>query len=387
MEVHMANMKKYIDPHGKHREVDAGVAAAKSAFGDLEATLRSGNMDESALREALGEGSNVVEKLKELRQKETDEVKIQQLDETIASLENLMKRITRTNDKGSQKLAVNDILYFLDDVLETINADQDDNIIKSGATASNYLAKLGTVNVDSMNLFSLMNCASDLSSQLRDMASSTSGIARNIAAQGNLTEVAQSAASLDELIRNLDAGILDFEPLELPKEAIPESTFTPPRPIVENPQTFEDTVDKVAYDIHQKAEAVGGGYCEGISVWNDGFQVAGWEVRGDRKRRGGASKAIDAHVKSFCLKLQHLEKKIPGANTQQKREKERLQRCMQALSNYGMQLKILTSVKAASIDSDKDTDESLSSLTTSMGNLFNEALTAIDIVNKTGMTK
>eukprot|EP01129_Flabellula_baltica_P013465 TRINITY_DN6250_c0_g1_i2.p1 TRINITY_DN6250_c0_g1~~TRINITY_DN6250_c0_g1_i2.p1 ORF type:complete len:140 (-),score=28.86 TRINITY_DN6250_c0_g1_i2:37-456(-) len=139
--------------------------------------------------------------------------------------------------------------------------------------------------------------------------------------------------------------------------------------------------------MHQKAGAVGGGYDECISVANELFNLSGSARSGDRQTMRLASKAIDAHVKSFCLKLQHLEKKIPGANTQQKREKERLQRCMQALSNYGMQLKILTSVKAASIDSDKDTDESLSSLTTSMGNLFNEALTAIDIVNKTGMTK
>ena len=100
-----------------------------------------------------------------------------------------------------------------------------------------------------------------------------------------------------------------------------------------------------------------------------------------------ASKAIDAHVKAFCKKLQLLNQKIPGENARQKREKERIHRSMQALKNYGMQLKILTSVKAASIDSDKDTDESLSSLTNSMGEIFQDALTAIDIVQKTGMAK
>jgi len=46
-------------------------------------------------------------------------------------------------------------------------------------------------------------------------------------------------------------------------------------------------------------------------------------------------------------------------------------------------LKILTSVKASSIDLDKDTDESLNSITRSIGKVITEGLTQMEIVKKT----
>lgn len=74
---------------------------------------------------------------------------------------------------------------------------------------------------------------------------------------------------------------------------------------------------------------------------------------------------------------------ISGKNLAEKTIQDRLIRAAQALQNYGMQLKILTSVKAASVATDKDTDESLASIVRGIGSVVDEGLTSMDITDRT----
>jgi len=66
--------------------------------------------------------------------------------------------------------------------------------------------------------------------------------------------------------------------------------------------------------------------------------------------------------------------RVANKTIHEKKEQDQLLKCAQALRNYGTQLKILASVKAASIEESRDTDESLSTLTRNLGEAVQVAL-------------
>jgi len=74
-------------------------------------------------------------------------------------------------------------------------------------------------------------------------------------------------------------------------------------------------------------------------------------------------------------------------NAHEQSIQDHLVRCSQGLSNYATQLKILTSVKAASIEESRDTDESLATIATDLGDLIGQALTSMSITTSTILRK
>jgi len=87
-----------------------------------------------------------------------------------------------------------------------------------------------------------------------------------------------------------------------------------------------------------------------------------------------AAKQASVFIIAFCKQLEILSKQIPGRNIAEKKEQDNLFRYQQALRNYGTQLKILSSVKAASIEDSKDTDASLTTLTRNLGDVVQASL-------------
>jgi hypothetical protein len=61
--------------------------------------------------------------------------------------------------------------------------------------------------------------------------------------------------------------------------------------------------------------------------------------------------------------------------------KERLLKCMQALQNYSIQLKILASVKAASNTPDPDADQQLAILTQNLGQMLTGTISAVNVAH------
>jgi len=96
-----------------------------------------------------------------------------------------------------------------------------------------------------------------------------------------------------------------------------------------------------------------------------------------------AAKAASAHLTAFAKEIRAIALKIPGRNAHERGIQDNLLRCADGLGNYGVHLKILTSVKAASIESSKDTDESLSSLTSELGDIIGSALNLMHITQST----
>lgn len=90
-------------------------------------------------------------------------------------------------------------------------------------------------------------------------------------------------------------------------------------------------------------------------------------------------RSIAAIVNQICDTLRSTAKESTNPLVQDK-----LLKSSQALKNYSIQLKILTSVKAASnVDNNVDADDQLASMTRALGGALSEGLKAIDIHNKT----
>jgi len=108
---------------------------------------------------------------------------------------------------------------------------------------------------------------------------------------------------------------------------------------------------------------------------------------GDKQAMLIAAKAASAHIIAFCKQINEVAMKMPARTLHEKREQDQLLKCSQALKNYGTQLKILASVKAASIESSRDTDESLSTLTRNLGEAVHVALKGMLTVQVTANAK
>lgn len=73
--------------------------------------------------------------------------------------------------------------------------------------------------------------------------------------------------------------------------------------------------------------------------------------------------------------------KVMGDKCPDPELKERLLKCMQALQNYSIQLKILASVKAASNTPDPDADQQLAILTQNLGQMLTGTISAVNVAH------
>ena len=104
---------------------------------------------------------------------------------------------------------------------------------------------------------------------------------------------------------------------------------------------------------------------------------------GDKQGMLVAAKTGSGFLVAFCKQLTDTAHSIQGNSAQQHRQKDSLLRTAQALRNLATQLKILTSVKAASISDSRDTDESLTTITRNLGEFINQGLKTMMVVKAT----
>jgi len=185
----------------------------------------------------------------------------------------------------------------------------------------------------------------------------------------------ESAQDLSEKVSAIRSGGGDF--LELPD-------FGPPLVPLSEATTFEDITAAVAYNIKTQCDE------QSESISKTGANVAAELANLSRAARSGnrqqlllSAKAASAHIAALSKEILALAQMINPKNAHERGIQDHLIRCSQGLTNYGTQLKILASVKAASIEESKDTDESLSTLTTDLGDIISQALTSMSITNTT----
>jgi len=241
---------------------------------------------------------------------------------------------------------------------------------------------LGSIGDEDMDLGDLLNTAGELSDLMRGLIGKTGDTARKLGmTEKELTPASVAALNLDRLLKEIEGGntsnanqMPDSNEvnLSLPNPqwaATSESHFDNIK--LANAKTFDEVAAAIAREIHEMSKKVSQ---EGDNLAMELANLARAARSGNKQAMLVAAKAASAHIIAFCKQINEAASKMPARTHHEKKEQDQLMKCSQALRNYGTQLKILASVKAASIEESRDTDESLSTLTRNLGEAVQVAL-------------
>lgn len=306
-------------------------------------------------------------------------------------LDDILDKLLVLEPESPQLLdAVEIVPALVDDILEHINSEPADDAVEGAARAANLSAFLDACDEDDLDLGDLLDTANDLADLMKGLIGQTSAVAEDFgSAPDSLTHSAKAALDLTHLLRDIESGTFSPEEAEAMSEKVSElrGTAAPtdaPLKSLAEATTFEDIAAAVAYNIKKQCDENSANISKtGSSVATELAALATAARKGDRQQMLLSAKAASAHIAALSKEILALAQKIPAKNPQERSIQDHLFRCSQGLQNYGTQLRILTSVKAASIEESKDTDESLSTIATDLGDIISQALTSMAITNST----
>jgi len=267
----------------------------------------------------------------------------------------------------------------IDDFNETLRNTEADDLRKAAAKVNNFLATLGGIDENDMDLGDLLSTASILRDLMRGLIGDTTTVARQIGSNDkDLSAAAKAALELDQLINRLESGERPIRK-QNPSSAGGSGAGYSNRSnedlfeniSMKNAKTFDQVLAAVAKEMHEAAQ--------GMSEEADNLAIELAKLA--KAARGGskqemlvAAKAAAAYINAFSKQIETLASKIPGRNFAERKEQDNLLRYRLTLSNYATQLKILSSVKAASIEESRDTDATLKTLTMNLGDVIGASL-------------
>jgi len=287
---------------------------------------------------------------------------------------------------------VDSIPYAVDEFTDALRSDAKDDAIKAAAKAKNLNAYINEVDDKEMDLGDLLTAAGELSDLMRGMVGSTTAVAQELgSSEQPLTDASQSALALGGLLGSLSGGwsnpAADVSQQIRQKMDVIRPNSSPfdraPAVSLEKARSFEDIAQAVAYNIHQQNQDLQLKSKTGENVAVELANLASAARGGEKQKLLLSAKAAAAQIQAFGKELTELANKIPGKTPREREIQENLLRSAQGLKNYSMHLKILSSVKAASIEESRDTDESLSTIARDLGDLISQSLGNIRTVYTT----
>jgi len=376
----LAALKKALEPKSYDRNPEAAGAAVKKALENLRNAMKTGDPEKvrralNDLREAMDNYNNitkdVAKDIKDPRKKNLLDRENDGLNELLGDI----RRVDPTNPKQLRAL-LDEIPDRMDAWQDALGRDDKDDALRAMAKTENLLATLGNLDENDLDLGDLLTTAGDLSSLLRGLIGDTSGMARKLGStQEDLSPAAQAAYDLDKFLRSLGGEelTLSMPPVKVQHDALfaPLSDDLFENISLDKAVTFDQVLAAVAAEMHQAAKNLSQ---EADSLARELANLARAARSGNKHDMLLAAKAASAFILAYCKQLDILAKQIPGRNMAEKKEQDNLYRYQQALKNYGTQLKILSSVKAASIEDSKDTDASLTTLTRNLGDVVQASL-------------
>jgi hypothetical protein len=258
-------------------------------------------------------------------------------------------------------------------------------VVKGGASEINSDLKEAAKPGNTLNKPAFERKTTLLNNKMADLRDSALGVSKGTKLPPSLLSdpaIAKTAPS------TLD-GFLD----------VIEKSFSPPKPInksvqelldsmkgmkKEEPKTFEEALERAAVDIAQAIQA-------SSQTSNAPEMIASSGIAADMARlakaaRDGnktemmlAAKGVAAHLTQLVNEVNAIITKLGNKHPT---ESDRLIRAAAAIKNFGTQLRILTSVKAASIETDTDNDETLLSITKGLGNIVSDSIKQLDITKR-----
>jgi len=249
---------------------------------------------------------------------------------------------------------------------QQLKSNVKDDILNNRAKVKTNIANLKQTSND-QNSNGVVTSAAELDKNVKNMVSGASTIAKTY------TKPNQSLQ-----VNNLLNQIEKKQIQEIKQDSVPQLIDSIKKSVIpkQEPKTFEDVVDKVAQDIRDKVATTELKYAEAGNVADALTQLATAARKGQRQQMLVAGRSVATHVATIEAELRALAQRVGNKNPI---VQDKLIRFAQALRNYSTQLKILTSVKAASIEQNTDSDATLSSITKSLGNVLTESLSTIDV--------
>jgi len=319
------------------------------------------------------------------------------LDDKLANLENTSQRLDNLPPNSSNvalERMVDSIPRAVDEFEGQLHADATDDAIKGRAKANNLSAYMAGANDNEMDLGGLLGTAGELSDLMRGLVGNTSSAAQELgSSEQPLTEAAQAALELGDLINNINRGsgspamssqiAQKMEAVRPARSSGGSPWDHAPTVSLDRARSFEDIAQAVAWKIHQQSKDMQIPSKTGDNVALELAHLAAAARAGDKQKLLLSAKAAATQIQAFAKELTDLANKMPSKTPREREIQEDLLRCAQGLKNYSMHLKILSSVKAASIEQSRDTDESLSTIARDLGDIISQSLSNMRVVYTT----
>jgi len=272
----------------------------------------------------------------------------------------------------------------LDTLARNLDAPRDETgDTKKRIRGAAIQARKGANNLKRRNLDDLIKAGKNLAGALHSFGDT----ARVTAAAGPGNKRSDAALALDDLLRQMELGgpVADVAKVEtLMKEAVLEEE-APPQ--VEEAKTFSSAVAQVATEIKAAVEShkkeilsIPGLDASPMAVFLQ--KLADAARNNQRQEMLVCARGVSACIVSFCKELTACAKRCKDPIFQDK-----MFSSVAALKNFGTQVKILTSVKAASSVDESDSDDQIISVIKSLGKTTTDALASIEIANKANLLK
>eukprot|EP00026_Physarum_polycephalum_P004572 Phypoly_transcript_04594.p1 GENE.Phypoly_transcript_04594~~Phypoly_transcript_04594.p1 ORF type:complete len:703 (+),score=210.71 Phypoly_transcript_04594:87-2111(+) len=342
------------------------------------------------------------------------------LNKTIASAETAMK----TGNKEALStacIAAQTPLSRMTDTLQSAQIqsteDTPEVVLNAKEKAEVLAAAINAVKAGKMDPSAIMNSSQQLARTLSELVGHTKAYAYLAREGGSLTDTAEKALALDELLTTLATvgapaaattkptqvntsmdslissigneqlatvapPVLREAPPPVPEPKQKKKPDAPAQPPVK--QTLDESLKQVASEIREAAPLVptpsGAPATAATASHSLATELERLAFAAHHNKRQDilvCGRSIAVLVNQICENMRDTAKQSTNPLVQDK-----LFKSSQALKNFAIQLKILASVKAASTVDDSDADEQLGTLTRALGSVLGEGLKAIDTHHK-----
>lgn len=373
------------------RQGASAVAQAQADIATLQSAIRSGDSGKiKTAKETLQKDlQSAIDILRAAIDAETDPAKKKALEAKLKKLEKLQQDLNNpaltTEQLGRLNLQISDALQGL---MSGIGADKLEEVARGAGRVAPGAAKLKDSINDGMDINGFMGLASQLGSELAGLLNFANDLARSHKGAANLSQDAAAALALDDMLRQMEnqtapaaggATLTDLNSLLDQLNKLDQAS-APAGPPAGQEKTFDAVLDRAAETIQIAVREAQMDNAASEGIVSELRKLAAAARGGQRQAMLISSRAVAANVQSLVTEISAVLGKMGAKNP---KEQDRLIRNSQALRNFATQLKILTSVKAAAIDKDNDSDESLFSVTRGLGKIVAESIGSLDTVKIT----
>jgi len=354
------------------------IVAARKAISDYQrAAAANDSKGMEAAKKSLAKNVEALDELVKDPNSALGNSKCADAAEVQEAMDNL-KKLATDIPKNSEQMKIP-----LDVLARNLEAPNNETVdTKKRIRALAVKARKGATNVNRRNLDDLISAGKNLAGALNGFGD----IARVGAAAGEGTKKSNAALALDDLLRQMELGgpMADASVVDKLMEDLHDDQPAEPE---EEKSTFSAAIAQVATEIEaavqtHKAEIVEIPGLDASPLATFLKKLANSARNNERPEMLVSARGVSSCIVAFCKELTQCAKRCKDPIFQDK-----MYASIAALKNFGTQVKILASVKAASTLDESDSDEQIINVVRSLGKTTTDALASIEITNKANLLR